>query len=258
VTLRYGGWEIEPLDCGTLDLPADALGPGFDDPTPTPVLASLWRGHDRIALVDTGSGPFDELWPGGAGLVAALARAGVAPGQVTDVVLTHLDFDHSGGAVAGTLPDSFVPAFGPAPVRILDVELDFWATTGGSPLRVGPRILGTLRAAGVLETVADGAEVLPGVLARSAPGHCPGHCVLEVAGPEGVLLHLADVIHHPAHVEHPEWDRLYDRQPDVALATRRALLAEAEARDATLMSSHIRDAGRIERRAGVATWIAVS
>jgi len=258
VTLRYGGWEIQLLDCGAIDLPAEALGPGFDDPTSTPVFASLWRGHGRTALVDAGAGPFDELWPGGAGLPEALERAGVAPDEITDIVLTHFDFDHAGGVLAGDLPDSFAPAFGSTPVRVLDADLAHWETAEGSPLLIGPRLVRTLRATGVLETFADGADALPGVRARSAPGHCPGHCVLEVSGDEGVLLHLADAIHHPLHVEHPEWDHLYDRSPEDALATRTSLLAEAEAREAVLLASHIVGPGRIERRNGVARWAAVS
>lgn len=258
MTLRYGGWEILPLDCGSLDLPAEALGPGFDDPTPTPVFASLWRGHGRTALVDAGSGPIDELWPGGAGLPAALERAGVEPPEITDIVLTHFDFDHAGGVLAGSLPDSFTAAFGATPVRVLDVDLVYWDTAEGSPLMIGPRVVRTLRGAGVLETFADGGEALPGVRARSAPGHCTGHCVLEVAGDEGVLLHLADVIHHPLHVEHPEWDHLYDRRPDEALATRVALLAEAERRGAVILASHIEWPGRIASRDGHAAWFDLS
>jgi glyoxylase-like metal-dependent hydrolase (beta-lactamase superfamily II) len=259
VTLTHGGWEIEPLDCGSLDFPAAALGPGFDDPTARPVLATLWRGHGRIALVDSGAGAFDELWPGAAGLTGALERAAVGADDLTEIVLTHLDFDHSGGVVAGTLPDALAPAFGSTPVRVFDVDLDFWASDVDSPpLRVGPRVLRVLRKAGVLGTFSDQEEVLPGVRARSAPGHCAGHCVLQVDGEDGTLLHLADLIHHPVHVEHPEWDHLNDRRPEVALATRTALLAEAEHRHCTLIASHIEGAGRIERRDGRAVWITVS
>ena len=90
--------------------------------------------------------------------------------------------------------------------------------------------------------------------ARSAPGHCAGHTALEVADGEGVLLHLADAIHHRSHVVHPEWDHLYDREPEIALATRTALLAEAEERGAVLLASHIEVPGRIERAGGTATW----
>ena len=106
----------------------------------------------------------------------------------------------------------------------------------------------------MLETFADGAEVLPGLRARSAPGHCAGHSALEVADGDGVLLHLGDAIHDRMHVEHPEWDSHYDREAGIALATRTALLAEAEERGAVLIASHIDAPGRIERRDDVAIW----
>jgi glyoxylase-like metal-dependent hydrolase (beta-lactamase superfamily II) len=254
VTLRHGGWDVDLLECGAIELPGEALGPEFEESVPTPVLATLWRGHGRTALVDAGAGPCDVLWPGGAGLPAALARIGVAPEEITDIVLTHLDFDHAGGVVAGTWPEPLSPAFPSVPVHVAGFELDWWWHAEERPLTVGPRILRALRDAGVLETFADGADILPGVRARSAPGHCAGHTVLEVAGDEGVLLHLADAIHHRGHVGHPEWDALYDRKAATALATRTALLAEAEERGAVLIASHIDAPGRIERVDGNATW----
>ena len=140
----------------------------------TPVLASLWRGHGRTALVDTGAGVCDALWPGGAGLPAALERLGVAREEITDVVLTHLDFDHAGGVVAGTWPEQISPAFPAAAVRVAAFDLDWWWNAEERPLRVGPRILRTLRDAGLLETFSDGAEVLPGVRPDPLPATVPG------------------------------------------------------------------------------------
>ena len=254
MTLRSGGWSIELLDCGAIELPGEALGPEFGEAVMTPVLATLWRGHGRTVLVDAGAGPCDVLWPGGAGLPDALERIGVAPEEITDIVLTHLDFDHAGGVVAGAWPEPLAPAFPSTPVHVAEFELDWWWTAEQRRLTVGTRILQALRDAGVLETFPDGADVLPGVRARSAPGHCAGHTALEVADADGVLLYLADAIHHRAHVEHPEWDSLYDRKAEVALATRTGLLAEAEERGAVLIASHIDSPGRIERRDGRATW----
>lgn len=61
---------------------------------------------DRVILVDVGMGNkqsekffsyyflFENI-----GLERALAQHGYTPGQVTDVILTHLHFDHCGGAV---------------------------------------------------------------------------------------------------------------------------------------------------------------
>ncbi|MGD8331124.1 MAG: MBL fold metallo-hydrolase, partial [Acidobacteriota bacterium] len=65
----------------------------------------LVRGGGRCLLIETGIGDkFDDKrvdifavrHPGG-GLPAMLAQRGVAPGEITDVVLTHLHFDHCGG-----------------------------------------------------------------------------------------------------------------------------------------------------------------
>jgi glyoxylase-like metal-dependent hydrolase (beta-lactamase superfamily II) len=254
VTLRHGGWDVELLECGAIELPGEALGPDFPDVVMTPVLATLWRGHGRTALVDAGAGVCDVLWPGGAGLPAALERVGVSSEAITDIVLTHLDFDHAGGVVAGTWPEPLAPAFPSAAVHVADFGLDWWWNAEERPLRVGPGILRALRDSGVLETFPDGGEVLPGVRARSAPGHSPGHTVLEVASDDGVLLHLADAIHDRCHVVHPEWDALYDREAEIALATRTALLAEAEQRGAVLIASHIDTPGRIDGSDGPAVW----
>jgi len=71
----------------------------------------LVRAPGRVALIDTGIG---EDWPErlrdlyaldrSTTVLRELAARGVAPGDVTDVVLTHLHFDHAGGvATAGEL-----------------------------------------------------------------------------------------------------------------------------------------------------------
>src|SRR4051812_30810056 len=93
----------------------DYPGPGgaFDERVEVPVNALLLRRRDggEVVLVDAGSGVGDLFWPGAAGLDAALAATGCAREEVTRVVLTHLDFDHSGGVLAGTWPDDLAPAF---------------------------------------------------------------------------------------------------------------------------------------------------
>jgi len=257
VTLRFGGWEIDLLDCGSIELPAAALGPEAAGPARTAVTATLLRGHGRTVLVDAGTGPCAVLWPGAGGdaLLGALERAGAAPSAITEILLTHLDFDHSGGVVAGAWPEPIAPAFGAAPVLVAEFGLDAWWAAEERTLNVGTRVLRCLRDAGVLSAFGDGTEPVPGVLARSAPGHSPGHTVLEISGEEGVLLHLADVIHDRSHVEHPDWDGYYDDAADAALATRTALIAEAEARGAVVLASHVEAPGRIERRDGVASWV---
>jgi len=94
----------------------------------------LARGEGRVIVVDTGTG---HLWsekevsmyglaaPEEPGVVTALRRTGVAPEEVTDVILTHLHFDHAGGVTRrgpGGLP---VPTF---PRAVVHVQAANWAT----------------------------------------------------------------------------------------------------------------------------------
>ena len=53
MTLRYGGWEIDLLDCGTIALPAEALGPDVDGPQP---VLPLGASPARQTLVPEGAG----------------------------------------------------------------------------------------------------------------------------------------------------------------------------------------------------------
>jgi hypothetical protein len=68
------------------------------------------------------------------------------------------------------------------------------------------------------------------------------------------LVHLADVIHHPMHVEHLDWDREFDSDVELAAATRARLLDEMAERGVTVTASHIARPGRIVRESGGLRW----
>ena len=82
------------------ELPAvEEVRPGvWSLPTPMPgsplgyVLAYAIETDDGLALVDTGC-PADECWDA---LMAGLAVLGRAPEEVSDVLITHVHFDHHG------------------------------------------------------------------------------------------------------------------------------------------------------------------
>src|SRR5438270_11970328 len=64
----------------------------------------LVRTGDRIVLVDAGIGVFDRgVFKGGA-LLDSLQTLGVARDDLTDVVFTHLRFDHTGWATVDGAP----------------------------------------------------------------------------------------------------------------------------------------------------------
>src|SRR5580693_10256787 len=61
----------------------------------------LVRSGSRTALVDLGLGERAFMGIQGGSFLASLSKLGVAPGDVTDVLFTHLHFDHIGWATDG-------------------------------------------------------------------------------------------------------------------------------------------------------------
>ena len=160
--------------------------------------------------------------------------------EIDLVLLTHLDDDHIGGLLAGSWPEPLELAFGQA--RVLAPRAGLEAVAAGEGLPVGVeerrRVVALLENAGVVETFEPGDEIAPGVRVRDAPGHRAGHVCVEVAG-DPPFVHLADALHHEAHVEHPEWDGPADDDRPLALATRIALLRELADSSARAVASHV-------------------
>lgn len=178
----------------------------------------LLRTGGRTVLVDAGVGTIDNTKYHGGRFLDSLRQHGVEPADVTDVVFTHLHFDHVGWATqkgevvfpnatyrAHTADaDHFLtgPHANPGAVRKLGPLADRWSTFDGDP------------------------TIAPGLDARHTPGHTPGSCVYIVssAGERAVLL--GDVVHSVVELTEPDWDVVFDVDPVAAKAVRARLADE--------------------------------
>lgn len=77
-----------------------------------------------------------------------------------------------------------------------------------------------------IEFIEDGQELVPGVQVQAAPGHTPGHAILNITEQGERLLIVGDAFHHVVGIDHPEWVDGIDEDPDQAIQTRRRLLQE--------------------------------
>jgi glyoxylase-like metal-dependent hydrolase (beta-lactamase superfamily II) len=177
-------------------------GPGDEHDAPMPMDFFVWAivGLDGRAggtvLVDTGSGPATMTARGHDHLrapAAALADIGIAAGDVTDVVTTHLHWDHAGN-------------IGDFPGARLHVQRAEMAHVSGPPMG-SPFLRRPYDAGQAGEWLAElyrgrvtfhhgDDEIAPGISVHLVGGHTPGMQVVRVNTPRGQVVLASDAIHY--------------------------------------------------------------
>jgi glyoxylase-like metal-dependent hydrolase (beta-lactamase superfamily II) len=208
----------------------------------------LVRTGDRRVLVDAGLGPIRRGDMQGGALLDGLAALGVGPADITDVVLTHLHFDHVGWTTSkGRI------VFPRATYRCHEADwAHFVSSADADPGAV--RKLSPLT--GQLALFTDGATLAPGVDARSAPGHTPGSTIVVLSSGAARSMLLGDVAHCPFELTEPDWEALFDVDPALARRTREALARELEGTDVPAAAAHFPGMrfGRLVSASGARRW----
>ncbi|MFZ3474432.1 MBL fold metallo-hydrolase [Streptomyces sp. 4.24] len=198
------------------------------------------RPHGRWVLVDAGVGPAHGPAAGWAPvpgrLPAALEEAGIAPGDVEAVVLTHLHEDHTGW----TLDRAGLPFFPAARYLVQGAEVA--ALDRADP--VWDWVVAPLRATGQLHEVSGVHRLAPGLTLLPTPGHTPGHqsVLVEGSGAGGGVrdvLVTGDVLVHAVQLADPAVPYSHERDRAAARASREELLALAARRGALLATAHL-------------------
>lgn len=210
------------------------LAPDERNRIPLTMRCLLLEGDGRLVLIDNGVGDkydarFQDIFAIDHTmhtLHEALAAAGFGAADVTDVILTHLHFDHGGGSTIRQ-GDRLVPTFPNATYHVQRVHLD-WARQPNEREKASflPENIEPLVASGQVNRL-DGAGVLfPGVDVRLVHGHTEAQQMVKVTGPEGVLVFVADLLPTIHHLRGP-WIMAYDVRPLITLQEKKAFLDEA-------------------------------
>ena len=199
----------------------------------------LVRTGDRLALVDTGIGPHSAPDTTGR-FMKNLTALGVRPSEITDVVLTHLHFDHLGWATDGERR-----LFDNATYRCHEADWEFF--TGPAPFddSIAVSALGGRASSEQLPPIADRLEtwggdgrILPGMDVRSAPGHTPGSTVIVISSGTARAMLLGDVVHCPAELFSDDWEMIGDVDRQLARRSREALARELAGSEIPAAASH--------------------
>ncbi len=191
--------------------------------------------EERI-LVDTGIGTkhgpeFDAMFnvDRSDNLDAALSRLNLNPEEITTVILTHLHFDHAGGATKLDDSGKPVPRFPNARYVVQEME---WhdATHPNRRTRGSYRAddFLPLEAAGKLELVDGDTELMPGVKLLRTGGHTRGHQIVLVESEARTCVYWADLVPTCSHVNIP-YIMGYDLFPLDTMKQKEELIARAAA-----------------------------
>lgn len=242
---NVGKLKLTVIDDARFTFPAPAFAANKPEGTVGPFLASfglptdfvslhmqvtLIENGDKKSLLDTGMGhvTFPQNPEDNGRLKAGLAAIGIAPKDITDVILSHGHPDH-----VGSCSVNGVPAFKNATYYMPPNELEFWTQKPGTEanfqnfmLGVGNAQLEPIRK--LIKPYGDGDVLVPGITAVAAPGHTLGHHAFLIQDGDAKLLHLMDTaVHYLVGPEEPDWALGVEMDPKAAAATRRRLFKQA-------------------------------
>ena len=254
--LMLGDFEVTALNDGTIDFPMDKLliGASRDEitadyrkafqklPAESSMNQFLINTGDRLVLVDTGAGDF--YGPTLGNTINNLRAAGYAPGQVDDVVITHMHVDHIGGLVKNgkrTFPN--------AVLHVDKAEYEYWTNNSNKSAAseavqvnfdVAKKMFDPYYAAGKLQLFHGDTQIARGIRAIPQTGHTPGHSFFAVESKGAKLVLWGDVVHSaPVQFRDPSVRIVWDSDDQKAEHVREKAFADAASQGYLIGAAHL-------------------
>ena len=248
VPMQIGDYDIQLIKCGEFRLDGGAMfgvipktlwQKEFPADENNRILLALNTllvvGNGRVILIDSGTGnKFSEKYVNIYGidfkkysLTKSLSEKNIQPEDVTDVILTHLHFDHAGGTTyydsAGELKLQFPNAIHYIQKKQLD-----WAQKGFEKDRASylKENLTALLFSKKLKKLKSGGKLYNGIELIISNGHTKAQQMVLISDEENKLLYASDLFPTSAHIPIP-WIMAYDLEPIVTVYEKKEILKKA-------------------------------
>ncbi len=256
--MKIGAYNIYPIETGTFWLDGGAMfgvvpkvlweKTNKSDERNRVQLAArclLIVGNGKTILMDNGNGrkitdKFRDLYTlemESGELNKSLAKHNIKPDQVTDVILSHLHFDHAGGSTIKE-NDKLIPAF---PNARFYVQKSQWENslkpTERDQASYSKDDYLPLQEYGVLQLVDGEKELFEGISVLVSSGHTPALQMLKISDGSSTLFYPADLAPFTSHIPLP-YIMGFDLQPLNTLADKKRIFKQAVDEDWTLFFEH--------------------
>lgn len=279
--VKVGDTEVTALLDGILPVDAEKLfftnEPGkptqllqnvfIKNPVEVSMNAYLVKTNGKLILIDTGAG---ELFGNAGGkLVQSLKQAAVAPEEITDILLTHIHADHSGGLVM-----SGKVMFPNAVIHVNKAETNFWLNEknakkadekamGASPKTFSnamDMLIPYLKAGKVKTFEREKEEIVPHIYTMPTGGHTPGHTVYVLESKGEKMYFWGDLVHMEGlQFVEPTLENHFDVDHKSGIENREKYYDDAAKNNYLIGASHISypGMGRVKKEGNKYVWYPV-
>jgi glyoxylase-like metal-dependent hydrolase (beta-lactamase superfamily II) len=256
--MNIGSYEIHPIETGRFALDGGAMfgivpKPLWSKSNPPDernrielaARAMLIIGNGKKILVDNGNGSkFNEkqvdiyrLDMSRYELHRSLQKFGLTANDITDVILTHLHFDHAGGSTT-RVTGEVLPTF---PKAKYYVQQEHWKQAMNPSEKdrgsFMPDDFLPLKEHGVLEFVEGEFEIFPGISVVVCNGHTSAQQLPIISDGKTTLLYCCDLFPTTSHIPLP-YIMAYDLRPLVTLEEKKKILKKAVEEEWILFFEH--------------------